>query len=518
MRTNFTLRKTIQWVMIVVLIAWAGGFFAPTPARADIAPPAAPYLGGVEPFEYQDTEVQMLYERVEMDLSDESGQLHVLANFGMLNTGSDDENMQVVFPLSSLGGCNPRASYRIEIPSFVVKVNGNSVNASKIITEYPDPQCANFGEEFEWMAFDVSFPIDMVVPIQVEYVMSGSGNWPYATFLYVLKTGAAWKGNILQADFVFRSPYTLDLESLQDASPAGYKVLGNEVHWHLENFEPKYDIEIAIFAPGFWRSVVAEREKLSADPANAEAWMNLARLYREVAIFHVHKLVDREYADKAAEAYREAIRSQPSSPDYHAELADLLWLVCKDQEWDTSVGSTLSRNSACLQPVLAEISATLALNTRHELARAILAEIQEALPELTFTPPPPFPRTSTPTITETPTPSDTPTSSFTPTITRTSTPSNTPRPTLTPSVTRTRRPTRTATLLVATATPIITATSTSQPSATHQPTALPLISPTAAVSAQSTTSFPSWLAGFLLASFTFAAGIFVGRNFLPKPS
>jgi hypothetical protein len=36
--------------------------------HADIAPPPAPGIGALEPFEYQKTEVQMVYERVEMEL------------------------------------------------------------------------------------------------------------------------------------------------------------------------------------------------------------------------------------------------------------------------------------------------------------------------------------------------------------------------------------------------------------------------------------------------------------------
>lgn len=36
--------------------------------HADVAPPPAPQLGGLEPFEYQDTNVQMVYERVEMEV------------------------------------------------------------------------------------------------------------------------------------------------------------------------------------------------------------------------------------------------------------------------------------------------------------------------------------------------------------------------------------------------------------------------------------------------------------------
>ena len=54
---------------ILLVILFSIGLFVPSfPARADIAPPPAPQLGGLEPFAYQDTNVQMVYERVEMEI------------------------------------------------------------------------------------------------------------------------------------------------------------------------------------------------------------------------------------------------------------------------------------------------------------------------------------------------------------------------------------------------------------------------------------------------------------------
>src|SRR5512145_2906214 len=84
-------------------------------SHADISPPPAPELGGLEPFEYQDTNVQMVYERVEMEIQPFSyddprysfvaSRVNVTAYFIMHNNGSSSESMQAIFPLESFSNC-----------------------------------------------------------------------------------------------------------------------------------------------------------------------------------------------------------------------------------------------------------------------------------------------------------------------------------------------------------------------------------------------------------------------------
>jgi len=57
------MRKILLAALFVVSL-----FISVKSAHADVAPPPAPQLGGLEPFEYEETNVQMVYERVEMEV------------------------------------------------------------------------------------------------------------------------------------------------------------------------------------------------------------------------------------------------------------------------------------------------------------------------------------------------------------------------------------------------------------------------------------------------------------------
>jgi hypothetical protein len=101
-----------NFIVIVILLAI---IIVPVRSvRADISPPPAPILAGLAPFEYQDTKVQMIYERVEMELKtvhtyDEydktTSQVLVTAYFVMRNQGNVPESMQAIFPLESMTDC-----------------------------------------------------------------------------------------------------------------------------------------------------------------------------------------------------------------------------------------------------------------------------------------------------------------------------------------------------------------------------------------------------------------------------
>src|SRR5512144_806358 len=92
--------KKIKALLMVLLLV---SIFVPMrPVHADVAPPPAPGLGGLRPLQYQSTEVQMLYERVEMTLNPLPPQsdygvedkVDVTAWFVLRNTGSRDEEMK----------------------------------------------------------------------------------------------------------------------------------------------------------------------------------------------------------------------------------------------------------------------------------------------------------------------------------------------------------------------------------------------------------------------------------------
>jgi hypothetical protein len=95
--------------------------------RADIGPDPVTGYGGLQPFQDQPTEVEMVYERVEMELKavplgkgDETPDYKVdtVAWFVMHNQGTRDESMRVIFPLWDLNWCMTNTAPRIVGPAL----------------------------------------------------------------------------------------------------------------------------------------------------------------------------------------------------------------------------------------------------------------------------------------------------------------------------------------------------------------------------------------------------------------
>jgi hypothetical protein len=138
-------------------------------AQADAAPPPDPTVGGVGPYQPQKTNVQMMSETVLIDVRsspsnlEEPKQIKVNASFTMRNQGQTEEPMQVIFPLTRLNtGGTEEALYQIDVSSFAIAVNGQSVPFATITTP-PEVTASDmehgFGPEVQWAAFEVNFPV-----------------------------------------------------------------------------------------------------------------------------------------------------------------------------------------------------------------------------------------------------------------------------------------------------------------------------------------------------------------------
>jgi hypothetical protein len=105
----------IFFLLILILLSPS-----PIPVHADMAPNPSPGFGGLQPFSYQETQAQMVYERVEMELKQVYSEEHqrdieivtVDAWFTLKNRGSTEEKMQAAFPLWDFNYC----AYELEIP------------------------------------------------------------------------------------------------------------------------------------------------------------------------------------------------------------------------------------------------------------------------------------------------------------------------------------------------------------------------------------------------------------------
>ena len=416
------MKKATKVIFLFVLL-----FNLLTPSQsvhADIAPPPAPQLGGLEP--YQETNVQMVYERVEIDVqpvyySDdeypiERSRVYVVAYFTMRNLGKSPEMMQAIFPLESFTNCpsgvnmgNSYSDYYIDENSFKVMISGHEVPIQKIITDHPHTGCP----EMTWAGFDVTFPVDEDVVIQVNYVMESYGVDSMQNIEYILETGAGWAGSIERGYVIVKFPYTATPENVLTASTPGYQFLYNEIFWSFESLEPtsENNIQVSIVSPGTWQKILSLRRDLKEDPKLPEEWLKLAQIYEDISIWHADNIRSGEYFQKVYSVYEQGVLENP----YNAELL-ARYAQFKLYGFSPRLIRQLTSNEA--NQIIVLLNRALALDSDNAIAQQTLLELLSVFPSLTYTPPPTIPPTITAQFTATP--------SITPSTTITPLPSETP--------------------------------------------------------------------------------------------
>jgi hypothetical protein len=402
--------------------------------HADIAPPPAPQLGGLEPFGYQDTNVQMAYERVEMELQsflppeDETfpqSRVNVTAYFTMRNQGDLPESMQVIFPLESFSNCrlgfgggNSYTTYLVNADSFQVLVNGNPVPVEKVVTEHPDKDVQGLGDtckQMTWAGFDVTFPAGEDVVIRVEYDMESTGVDSMQNIEYILETGAGWAGPIQRGYVIVKFPYSASVENVLPESTPGYQFLYNEVYWSFENLEPTSDnnIQVSIVSPHTWQKIISLRRDLKENPKQPEKWLDLADTYFSIATWHWDNIRSIQYLQRIASVYEAGLANNPNNAELPAKYAEF-----KLYQWSPHGIGQIPEDQA--SPILSLLNRALALEPENGTAQMNLSMLLSAAPFITFTPPATIPPTATfsftltasitPAATKTPIPSAKPTS------------------------------------------------------------------------------------------------------------
>jgi hypothetical protein len=334
--------KSAKFLLVTVFLVSV--LFSSHVAHADVAPPPAPQLGGLEPFQYQDTNVQMLYERVEMEIqsllrpdmdpSYPQSLVDVTAYFTMRNQGNSPETMQVFFPLESFskcregyGGGNSYTLYEINADSFEVLVNGTNVPVEKVTTNHPDkdvPGLGNACKQMTWAGFDVTFPPGEDVVIRVEYNMESVGVDFMQNIEYILETGAGWAGPIQRGYVIVKFPYTATAENVLSESTPGYQFLYNEAYWSFENLEPSSEnnIQVSIVSPNVWQKILILRQDLKDNPQSPDKWLELAQIYDRIATWHGDNLRSSEYFHQEFTAYEQGITANPNHAGLYARYAD----------------------------------------------------------------------------------------------------------------------------------------------------------------------------------------------------
>lgn len=326
--------KRIALVLLFLIL-----FIPARSAHADVAPPPAPLLTGLEPFQYQDTQVQMVYERVELevqgyqlpDYPPANNQVWVKASFVMRKQGKVSESMQSIFPLQTLTECGygiadnyTYTAYYTNSDSFEITVNGVTVPTQEVITPHPykdklPEACA----EMHWIGFDVTFPPDTDVVITVSYLMGIQGVDGMQNIDYVLETGAGWYGPIERAYIVAKFPYAVGQENILDGTTPGYQKLYNEIFWSFQNLEPtsKDNIRISMVSPDTWESILPLRQKVRENPPQPEIWLELIQAYKSITYFKIASFRNDYYLNLLPATYEQAIAANPNHAELYAQAA-----------------------------------------------------------------------------------------------------------------------------------------------------------------------------------------------------
>ncbi len=325
-------------VLILFLVLAMLGM--PVNARADVAPPEMPPGSNPEPGA-ETTQVRMMAETVSIDIQasaprDSLGLAKVTATFTMRNLGDKEEKMAVRFPVgvSDMRSGDPR------LADMAVKVNGIGVALRNISGE--DPYYG--GGSVPWIEFDVIFPAQKDVLIQVNYTLEAGGETPFALFTYIFSTGAGWNGTIGSATLFVRFPYEVNelnvLPSYRADEPnlvGDHKISPTELKWTWTDFEPERgdNFEIRVVVPALWQKALDLEKQLADKGWDGELWGMLGKTYKAFTIDSRGKgfrgggnyttdAGTRELFHRSVEAYENAIRLKALDAQWHAGFADLL--------------------------------------------------------------------------------------------------------------------------------------------------------------------------------------------------
>jgi tetratricopeptide (TPR) repeat protein len=237
--------------------------------------------------------------------------------------------------------------------------------------------------------------------------------------------------------------------------------------WQFEELEPtsEDDITIALVTPAAWEWVLTERDNVTRNPNDGEAWGRLGKACKN-AITQRKSLRDDPgglalYAE-ADRAYARALELLPNDSLWHTGYADLLW-----QEWYWTVFWSDPTDVALLHKAVSLLARSLELDPKNQKSKDLLDEIGYSVPEYVL-----HVGDAVDLLILTATPvhvTRTPWSSPTPLPTKTKWPTSVLPPTYTPMAEATEEPTSTASATPAPPTPT-TAATTVEPAAVSEPT------------------------------------------------
>jgi hypothetical protein len=386
---NKSVPKIIRRIFLgLILLTY---FLPQNQVKADIAPFELP--DGASIYPSVPTKVRMVSEIISLDVPPPSPDLpveaKVIVKFSMRNVSQASEKLVVGFPISCIW-CVGSDGMPAKIDDFAVEINSTRIATRDVISPTLAPPLYQINE---WSLFDVTFPPEQDVNIQVTYTAGGWGDYPFTNFDYILKTGAAWYDTIGSVDIIARLPYSVNEQNTifgdYDTTP-GSIISVNELRWHFDNLEPDFDFKLNIIQPWLWYTAQVEENNVIDNPKDGEAWGRLGQKYKQMIFLRKGVREDSggiSLYKKSIEAYKNATSLLPKDALWHAGFAELIY---QHYRWTEQIPYESVPNHAIdlteLVRAVEQIRFALTIDPNNELALYLAQDINYWLPNIIVMP------------------------------------------------------------------------------------------------------------------------------------
>lgn len=171
--------------------------------------------------------------------------MHVEANFTMLNSGSEKEEVNTVFPMQVMGGISREQT----VKDLTVTVDGKKMTTKEVKLDRQLEGMEGLNEKSKWASFDLTYDPGQKHEVTVTY-NSESGLVPktyeYTDIGYVLETGADWKGPIKKGLITIEMPFEYSDQYVKLESGGPWSKEGKKLAWSFTDLEPTPDDNVSV--------------------------------------------------------------------------------------------------------------------------------------------------------------------------------------------------------------------------------------------------------------------------------
>ncbi len=168
----------------------------------------------------------------------------VEATFTMLNTGDEDESMDVSYPIAKNA-----ESQGDEIKNVKVTVDGKEVQTEKVERMPQTSMIEKSSDASLWVIFPVVFKKKAETEIEITYYASSteSSKTPGFTEIeYRLETGALWLGTIGRGNILIEMPFEYNDQYIKLDGGGPWQTIGNNLVWRFTELEPESDDNVSV--------------------------------------------------------------------------------------------------------------------------------------------------------------------------------------------------------------------------------------------------------------------------------